>query len=233
MRADDRPIYALRARGFEPGQSRFADINEAVTTYVAAVRQKQPQGPYALAGYSYGTMLAFEMAKRLGADDGPGEELSWNVCLLHLTQFLGLGTAAFADEQTAAPSDSPYHRATRREALAWILQAVDASRLRDLGLGARQLTRWADVAYGLQSMAIDYEPSGLVPSIDVFHAEPLKVAAPPREVWVTEHLSRWSDFSRSEPRFHGVGGAHYTMIGPEYVASFSEKLQAALNARGI
>lgn len=29
--ADDRPIYALRARGFQPGQSPFADINEAVT----------------------------------------------------------------------------------------------------------------------------------------------------------------------------------------------------------
>ncbi|KAI2601752.1 acetyl-CoA synthetase-like protein [Hypoxylon sp. NC1633] len=251
MSADDRPIYALRARGFEPGQSRFADINEAVTTYAAAVRQKQPHGPYAIAGYSYGTMLAFEMAKRLGAD-GSGEavgflgsfnlpphikmrmrQLSWNMCLLHLTQFLGLGTAAFADEESVAPSDSSYRRATRSEALVWILKAVEASRMRDLGLGARELARWADVAHGLQSMAVDYEPSGLVPSIDVFHAEPLKVAAPSREAWVTEHLGRWNDFSRSEPRFHEVGGAHYTMIGPEYVASFSDKLRAALNSRGI
>ncbi|KAI1078168.1 acetyl-CoA synthetase-like protein [Whalleya microplaca] len=254
MSADDRPIYALRARGFEPDQPRFADINEAVTTYAAAVRRKQPHGPYAIAGYSYGTMLAFEMAKRLGAD-GPGEEeavgflgsfnlpphikmrmrqLSWNMCLLHLTQFLGLVTAAFADEESAAPGgDSPYRRATRSAALAWILEAVDVSRMRDLGLGAGELARWADVTYGLQSMAVDYEPSGLVPSIDVFHAEPLKVAAPSREVWVTEHLSRWNDFSRSEPRFHEVGGAHYTMIGPEYVASFSETLQAALKSRGI
>ncbi|KAF3059330.1 Dimodular nonribosomal peptide synthase [Daldinia childiae] len=251
MNADDRPIYALRARGFEPGQPRFADINEAVTTYVAAVRQKQPHGPYAIAGYSYGTMLAFEMAKRLEAD-GSGEavgflgsfnlpphikmrmrQLSWNMCLLHLTQFLGLVTATFADEESAAPSDSPYRRATRSEALAWILEAVEASRMRDLGLGERELARWADVAHGLQSMAVDYEPSGFVPSIDIFHAEPLKVAAPSREAWVKEHLSRWKDFSRSEPRFHEVGGAHYTMIGPEYVASFSEKLQAALNSRGI
>lgn len=251
MSADDRPIYALRARGFEPGQPRFADINEVVTTYVAAVRQKQPHGPYAIAGYSYGTMLGFEMAKRLEAD-GPGEavgflgsfnlpphikmrmrQLSWNMCLLHLTQFLGLVTAAFADEESAAPSDSPYRRATRSEALAWILKAVEASRMRDLGLGERELARWADVAHGLQSIAVDYEPSGLVPSIDVFHAEPLKVAASSREAWVTEHLSRWKDFSRSEPRFHEVGGAHYTMIGPDYVASFSEKLQAALNSRGI
>lgn len=251
MSTGDRPIYALRARGFEPGQSRFVDIDEAVTVYIAAVRQRQPHGPYAIAGYSYGTMLAFEMAKRLGTDF-PGDsmgflgsfnlpphikmrmrQLSWNMCLLHLTQFLGLVTAAFADEESSAPKTSQYHRATRREALAWILQAVDASRMRDLGLGSRQLARWADVAYGLQSMATDYEPSGSLPSIDVFHAEPLKVAARSREAWLTEQLSRWSDFSRSEPRFHEVGGTHYTMIGPEWVSSFSEKLLDALSSRGI
>ncbi|KAI1089147.1 acetyl-CoA synthetase-like protein [Rostrohypoxylon terebratum] len=251
MSADDRPIYALRARGFESGQPQFTDIDETVTTYVSAVRQKQPKGPYAIAGYSYGTMLAFEMAKRLEGD-GPGEtvgflgsfnlpphikmrmrQLSWNMCLLHLSQFLGLVSASFADEESAAPSDSPYRRATRREALARVLETVEESRMRDLGLGARELARWADVAHGLQSMAVDYEPSGVVPSIDVFHAEPLKVAAPSREVWVTEHLSRWKDFSRSEPRFHEVGGAHYTMIGPEYVANFSQKLKAALYSRGV
>ena len=79
------------------------------------------------------------------------------------------------------------------------------------------------------------EPSALTctPFKWVFHAEPLKVAAPSREVWVAEHLSRWKDFSRSEPRLHDVCGTHYTMIGPEYVARFSEKLQAALNSRGI
>lgn len=251
MAADDRPIYALRARGFEPGQSRFADINEAVTVYIAAVRQKQSCGPYAIAGYSYGAMIAFEMAKRLdtgGTKEAVGflgsfnlpphikmrmRQLSWNMCLLHLTQFLGLVSADFADGESEAPGDSTYKSGSRGEALRWILQAVDASRMCDLGLGTQQLARWADVAYGLQSMAVDYEPSGLVASIDIFHAEPLKIAAPSREQWVTKQLSRWSDFSRSKPHFHEVGGAHYTMIGPEYLASFSQKLQAALSSRGI
>lgn len=62
---DDRPVYALRARGFEPGQKCYGSVQEAVELYVSAVRQHQPSGPYALAGYSYGAMLAFEVAKRL------------------------------------------------------------------------------------------------------------------------------------------------------------------------
>lgn len=66
---DDRPIYALRARGFDPGQSHFSSIGEAVSTYTSVIQARQPTGPYALAGYSYGAMLAFEVGKRLP----PGE----------------------------------------------------------------------------------------------------------------------------------------------------------------
>lgn len=68
--ADDRPVFALRARGFEPGQTGFRSIEEAVAVYTQAIRQRQQRGPYALAGYSYGTMLAFEISKRLNAFEG-------------------------------------------------------------------------------------------------------------------------------------------------------------------
>jgi len=64
-----RPIYALRTRGFESGHTRFSSIIETVDTYVQAIRRRQPQGPYALAGYIYGAILAFETAKRLNTMD--------------------------------------------------------------------------------------------------------------------------------------------------------------------
>lgn len=70
---DNRPVYALRARGFDPGQARFASIAEAVATYTAAIRARQPRGPYAMAGYSSGAMLAFEVAKKLDAGGGDGD----------------------------------------------------------------------------------------------------------------------------------------------------------------
>lgn len=250
---DDRPIYALRARGFETGQTRFGSISEAVDTYVQAVRRRQPHGPYALAGYSYGTMLAFEVAKRLDAlEGGVGSavgflgsfnlpphiksrmrQLSWNMCLLHLTQFLGLTTEAFVDGIHDEGDRGAYRGAARGEALEIVLRAADGSRMAELGLEGGALARWADVAFGLQSMAANYDPDGQVAGIDVFHAVPLKVAAASREEWVGEHLSKWSDFARSEPRLHAVGGAHYTMIGPAHVVGFAAKLKGALAARGI
>jgi thioesterase domain-containing protein len=62
-----RPVYALQARGVDPRQEPHASIAEMVEAYVAAIRQVQPGGPYALAGYSYGGLIAYEMARALRA----------------------------------------------------------------------------------------------------------------------------------------------------------------------
>ncbi|KAF2683183.1 acyl-protein synthetase [Lentithecium fluviatile CBS 122367] len=244
---DDRPIYALRARGFEAGQKRFASIGEAVDTYSRAIRERQPEGPYAIAGYSYGTMLAFELAKTLNSDNGKSvvrfigsfnlpphiksrmRQLNWNMCLLHLALFLDLTTEAY----TTGIDESVFRTLPRDEALTQVLETVNQNRMQELGLETQDVSRWADVAFGLQSMAVDYEPSGEIDVIDVFHAVPLKVAAASRKEWVDDHLSKWRDFCRTQPKFHEVGGAHYTMIGPEHVSSFAIKLKAALRARGL
>jgi thioesterase domain-containing protein/acyl carrier protein len=63
----ERPVYGL--------QIWSADEREAIPTlealaahYVTMLREFQPEGPYQLAGYSYGGMLAFEMARQLVAE---------------------------------------------------------------------------------------------------------------------------------------------------------------------
>ena len=89
------------------------------------------------------------------------------------------------------------------------------------------------MAYGLQSMARDYEPSGSVQQMDIFYAIPLVLVASNKGEWLDKHLSKWEGFVRSEPRFHEVDGAHYTMIGPEHVFSFQKKLKGVLAARGL
>lgn len=243
---DDRPLFALRARGFEEGQTCFTSITEAVDTYVAAIRCRQPRGPYALAGYSYGTMLAFEIAKKLdpeangtvrflGSFNLPPHikfrmrQLDWNMCLLNLTYFVGLTTKAYEH----SIDQEAFRALSRQEALEQVLGDADASRMEELGLKKQHLRRWVDVAYGLQSMAVNYDPAGQVDTIDVFHSEPLKAVAASSEVWVRDHLSQWSDFSSTTPAFHQVGGAHYTMLSPDHVLGFSATLKSALEARGI
>ncbi|KAJ5938063.1 hypothetical protein N7454_004405 [Penicillium verhagenii] len=240
----DRKVYALRARGFNEGETPFETIEEVVTTYHAAIKRKQPQGPYALAGYSYGTMLAFEVGKVLesngdevrflGSFNLPPHikdrmrQLDYKECLLHLSYFLDLMT-----EDRARELAVEMQGATREETCAKVMAEADQDRLAELALSADAITKWACLAFALQSMAVDYDPSSSIAGIDVFYCNPLAVAASSKAEWLSRHLSNWKDFSRSPPRFHDVGGAHYTMLGPEHVFGFQKTLRSALEARGI
>ncbi|PQE24149.1 AMP-binding & Acyl- synthetase protein [Rutstroemia sp. NJR-2017a BVV2] len=92
--------------------------------------------------------------------------------------------------------------------------------MEELGLDRVKLSNLADIAYSLQNSAVDYEPQGIVQSVDVFRAIPLAGVTQNMEDWKTYHFGKCRDFSEEEPRLHEVDGAHYTMIGPEHVYSF-------------
>ncbi|MFF1402156.1 amino acid adenylation domain-containing protein [Streptomyces sp. NPDC058294] len=65
-----RPVYALQSDGVaaEPGAwDRPADVPSLAALYVERLRQVQPHGPYHLLGWSFGGLVAHEMAVRLQA----------------------------------------------------------------------------------------------------------------------------------------------------------------------
>jgi amino acid adenylation domain-containing protein len=55
-----QPVYGLQSP--EPP---LADVGEMAGLYAAAVRELQPEGPYRIAGWSMGGIVAYEMARRL------------------------------------------------------------------------------------------------------------------------------------------------------------------------
>jgi thioesterase domain-containing protein len=61
----DRPVYALAASGMAKGETPQASVREMAGTYVAAMRQIQPNGPYNVAGWSLGGTIAYEIAHQL------------------------------------------------------------------------------------------------------------------------------------------------------------------------
>ncbi|KAF9892728.1 hypothetical protein FE257_001130 [Aspergillus nanangensis] len=240
----DRPVYALRARGFNEGEHPFTNIPEVVATYHRVIKEKQPNGPYALAGYSYGSMLAFEISKVLEANQDQVaftgsfnlpphiktrmQQLDFKECLLHLAYFLDLMT-----EQRARELATQLHKSSREEALQVVMQNASIDRLAELALSERNLDAWASLAFGLQSMAVDYDPSGSILGLDCFYCEPLAVVASSKQQWLEDHLRKWSDFTRSEVRFHPVSGSHYTMLSSEHVFAFQKILRQALERRRI
>jgi len=61
----EHPIYGLQARGIDGLEEPFDRIEDMATYYLESIRQLQPHGPYLWIGYSFGGLVAFEMAQRL------------------------------------------------------------------------------------------------------------------------------------------------------------------------
>jgi len=61
----DQPFYGLRDVTLDNGTVMWTTVEEMATRYIEAIRQVQPYGPYLLGGYSFGAVVAFEMAQQL------------------------------------------------------------------------------------------------------------------------------------------------------------------------
>jgi amino acid adenylation domain-containing protein len=62
---EDQPFYGLQARGLYGGVPPLQTVEEMAVHYLSELRTVQPHGPYYLAGYCFGTIVAFEMAQQL------------------------------------------------------------------------------------------------------------------------------------------------------------------------
>jgi acetoacetyl-CoA synthetase len=60
-----RPIYAMQASGFDGVAAPYRPIEAMAALYVAELVAAHPEGPYAVAGMSFGGLIAWEMADQL------------------------------------------------------------------------------------------------------------------------------------------------------------------------
>jgi thioesterase domain-containing protein/acyl carrier protein len=69
----DQPIYGLQSQGVSGGARHFS-VEEMATCYIEELKKAQLGGPYRFFGYSFGGLIAFEMANRLQAS---GERIAF------------------------------------------------------------------------------------------------------------------------------------------------------------
>ena len=72
----DQPFYGLQSRGLYGGSTPPGTVEEMASHYLSEMRQVHPEGPWRLAGYCFGTIVAFEIAQRLVAEDEQVELLA-------------------------------------------------------------------------------------------------------------------------------------------------------------
>ncbi|MEV0545099.1 non-ribosomal peptide synthetase [Nocardia salmonicida] len=233
----DRPFYALRARGFNNGEEPFHTFDEMVDVYLSAIRRRQPHGPYALAGYSFGAAVAFEIAKRLEAEgervDFLGsfnlpphikyrmDELDFTETAANLAMFLDL-----ISKRQAAELPAELRALPKSQQLARLIELAPPERIAELDLDLTKFTAWAELADGLTGLGRTYSPSGAVRSMSVFCAVPLRGT---KQDWIDNELSRWDEFTIEPNRYIDVPGEHYTLMGPRHVTAFQSVLRKELD----
>ena len=243
----ERDVYGLRTRGLYTGLEEanyFTSIEEIAETYVKSIKRYQPNGPYAIAGYSLGSTVAFEISKLLesagdevaflGLFDSPPhmreliEELEWTDVLVNVAYFLELISEDFSNSII-----TDLHRYSSDHALDAIMSHAPRHRLETLAIDKTRLHKLTDVTNAFGVAGKKYNPTGSVKCADVFWVTPLLSVSPSRQQWMDEHLVRWKEFVVEAPRFHECAGVHSKMLNSEHVDSFQETLKLAMAARGV
>lgn len=63
----EQPVYGLQAKGLNGIDEPLEKIEDMAAYYISEIVRQNPKGPYALAGFSFGGIIAFEMAKQFKA----------------------------------------------------------------------------------------------------------------------------------------------------------------------
>jgi acyl-coenzyme A synthetase/AMP-(fatty) acid ligase/thioesterase domain-containing protein len=114
-----RAMYGIQMRGLEERGVPEFSVEHAARRFLRALPRFQPVGPYVLCGYSYGGLVAFEVARRLRAAG-------------HEVQLLALIDSYLPSSQTDRPP-SMSDRATRAaEELRILVPEIGGSRPRRL-----------------------------------------------------------------------------------------------------
>jgi acetoacetyl-CoA synthetase len=63
-----RPVYGFQARGLDDGLAPRDEVEAIARAYVEHLRRVQPRGPYSLWGFSFGGVVALEIARQLARE---------------------------------------------------------------------------------------------------------------------------------------------------------------------
>jgi acyl-CoA synthetase (AMP-forming)/AMP-acid ligase II/thioesterase domain-containing protein len=206
----DRRILALRARGFEEGEVPFTSLEEAVDEYLAAIKKREPSGPYCFFGRCFSGLIVYELARRLEAQGDEvlfcgNVDLTANVSdylksqpyeekvpVLTLLSYLKLIEPEKAKEWSAELA-----HLDKKGFEDAVLQRLPT--LKKSGLSPAKMRRWMSVLSSLYYMARGWTPQGRLTALDVFYMRAPAETGIDDKTWHDEWISKWNDHVVQDP----------------------------------
>lgn len=221
------PMFGIAATGFREGEVPLADVESMARHNIGYLRTAQPHGPYRLLGYSFGGVVAYEMARQLEHDG-------------QVIEFLGLLDAHlyFDVPEHERPTEGAYlagwvevhfSHLVEPELIAELAQlgslhaAIQLLRASDVIKSddhAAVLERQAAVMYAMDRASYTYEPETLSIPTTLFVARDGKHAETTTRAWKTV-LGRWLTVVP-------VSGSHDTILQEPHITTITDELSRSL-----
>jgi amino acid adenylation domain-containing protein len=240
----DQPFYGFQAQGLDGKLEPHSSIEEMARSYIEALRQVQPEGPYSLGGHSFGGWVAFEMAQQLqlhgqevallaifdavapGVDDSIlGQDWDDTQWLLQMAQLL--------EDSYGKELEVSYDDLQNRDLetqITYVTQRLKEADLLPAGAGAEQIQRLLRVFKANSQMR--YLPQILYETqIHLFRVDEnqLEKGDGDRAIESRQNPTLgWEKLADIPVVVHNVPGTHTSMMASPHVQVLAKSLQFVL-----
>jgi amino acid adenylation domain-containing protein len=224
----EQPFYGLQARGIDLAEEPHARIDEMASYYIQSIRSVQPQGSYKLAGWSFGGLVAFEIAQQLLAQNqqvsflGMLDTFAPSVVPLAPADDAALLVDRFGQELSL--SVAHLQKLEPSEQLIYVLDKAKKANQLPPDFQLPQAQRLLEI-YRLNNKAIQsYAPQHYPSRVTLLRAsEEIRDGS--------QDLSQgWGELVGDQLEIQLCPGNHRTMLDEPHVRVLAQKLQACLDA---
>ncbi|MFQ4146580.1 amino acid adenylation domain-containing protein [Chlorogloeopsis sp. ULAP02] len=235
----DQPFYGLQAQGFNDDEEPLTRVEDMASTYVEAIRKFQPYGPYQIGGWSFGGIVAYEIAQQLHKQGqevsllaildsylpiilDPNKKIDNKYLVGVLSRVFG---GMFGQDNLVTPQEIQHLSVDER--LDYIIEKARKAKIFPPGVERSKNRRILDVLVGTLKATYSYVRQPYPGKVTIFRASEKHIMAPdPTLVWV-ELLSV---MAAKDIKVVNVPGNHYTFILEPHVKALAERLKSYLSS---
>ncbi|WP_410606160.1 amino acid adenylation domain-containing protein [Amycolatopsis sp. lyj-109] len=218
-----RPMYGLQSPNIGGDRELPVSVEDVAEEYVARIRAIQPAGPYHLLGWSFGGLLAHEIAVQL---QEAGERVE-TLCVLDSFPVDAAGQAPpTRQELLVSFLEHLGHDADAAAELSPgdVIDVLRRGGSRLAGIGEERMTRVLDVMSNNGELALRYEPARFSGRLLLFLAADGRT-----EDDLAERPGRWAPYVDGAIESHRIGCGHEFMMHPQAQAAIGRIVAAALD----
>jgi thioesterase domain-containing protein/acyl carrier protein len=227
----EQPVYAIQSPALISDRDDARSIKAMADIYIEAIRQIQPEGPYMLAGWSMGGVVAFEMSRQLrlrGERVAPvalidSAPVNGKFELDRLTLLIRFGRDLGIPPEMIEATRGRFSGKRLDDSLGEILEKAIELDLLPAYLGVPEISRLFSAFERNVKAMFEYTPGVNPGSVSLFVGSQRYGQA------VSDPARGWIQFVSDGVEIFEAPGDHYSIMSDPHVAALAAQLQVCLN----